>query len=222
MIQSSALIPTHLTSPWRGPSQLSLSSVSNLNAEGKQLRFRLAFSAQCLTLCLFLTTPPPPLLSKCCLSLANSFKEAAVGCTLHSFLPKLKAAVQPPALSVTLALTKLPQLDFTSTCKWPWLRLCLLGLSYLYSAGRHTPTLSVAQHSCKCKGSPVASLMTSSPSNKCPYMASNNYWTASIWHVFTSRTESRTEACRSFTVDSVSLRIEAEPVQSPVLHSARL
>lgn len=38
MFQSATLVPTHPTSPWRGPRQLSLSSVSRVKVEGKQLR----------------------------------------------------------------------------------------------------------------------------------------------------------------------------------------
>lgn len=67
MFKSTALVPTHRTSPWRGHRQLSLSSVSRVKVEGKQ--FRLAFSAQRLTLWLWLSSTSPPSPSAACLSL---------------------------------------------------------------------------------------------------------------------------------------------------------
>lgn len=81
----SFLISTHLTSPWRVHRQLSLSSLSHWSAKEKQLP---SFPLRNLgSHSLPLSLPPPPLLAKCCQSLAQPF-EAAVGCTLLSFLPQ--------------------------------------------------------------------------------------------------------------------------------------
>lgn len=118
MFQFAALILSYLTSPWRGHRQLSLSSVSHLNAEGKQPRFSLAFSAQRLTLCLFLY-PPPPLLSKCCLSLANSLKQLSAALSSPLSTNSQQLWNLPPSPSHWPWQNTRPELGFTSTCKWP-------------------------------------------------------------------------------------------------------
>lgn len=146
------LVPTYLTSPWRGHRQLSLSSLSHWKVKGKQQpRRRLAFSAQRLTLWLCLSSPPPspPSSSKCRLSHANSLKQlsAALSSALLP-LPKTRSScgTSRPLLHTVLDKTRCSS----------WLPLAhanergrVSAQSYLYGAGRHTPTLSVAQHSCE-------------------------------------------------------------------------
>lgn len=99
MFQSATLVPTHPTSPWRGPRQLSLSSVSRVKVEGKQLRLA---SPPSVSLC---SSPLLPHLLQV-LSLAHSLKQLP-GRALLCFLPKLTAAAEAPALYSTLALIRL-------------------------------------------------------------------------------------------------------------------
>lgn len=170
---------------------------------------------------LFASFSTPHLLS--CLSAACLSLTLWSSCRLHS--PRLSpqthssCGTSRPLLHTGLDKTRVPSWVSLQHANGRALCLSLLALPYLYSSGRHTPTLSVAQHSCKWKGSSVASLMTSSLSDKCPYTAHLSACCHLAPSVSTSKTETRT--C-SLTVDHVSLRVEAEPVLSPALHSAHL
>lgn len=73
MFKSATLVPTHPTSPWRGHRQLSLSSVSRVKVEGKQLRLASPPSVSLFGSCSPPT--PPPLLQV--LPVSRSLFEAA-------------------------------------------------------------------------------------------------------------------------------------------------